>query len=353
MNKNNIIYLSEDATSAQYRYRVKNILEALKDNKKYNLASFLKSDISKLEKELPRADLIILERQTAKNSVIPNLIDRAKSFGVKVIFDLDDLIFDYRDLPTLMRATNSKNIFYWVGYFWGIRRVAKHADGFIVTNGFLAKKIKRSFKKPVAIIPNSLNAEQIKISQDACKKKQNNKTYTLGYFSGSPTHAKDFRIIEPAITKFLEVHRNASLTVVGYMDFSAQAKQLIDKGRIKFEKPVDYLRLQEKIANVDINLAPLAINDFTNCKSELKFFEAAIVKTPTIASPSYSFKHAIKNKETGLLAEPDEWYAQLEYAYSHPKEMSAIALSAKEYALENYYGDKLVKDIEAAYGIFI
>ena len=330
MNKNNIIYLSEDATSAQYRYRVKNILEALKDNKKYNLASFLKSDISKLEKELPRADLIILERQTAKNSVIPNLIDRAKSFGVKVI-----------------------NIFYWVGYFWGIRRVAKHADGFIVTNGFLAKKIKRSFKKPVAIIPNSLNAEQIKISQDACKKKQNNKTYTLGYFSGSPTHAKDFRIIEPAITKFLEVHHNASLTVVGYMDFSAQAKQLIDKGRIKFEKPVDYLRLQEKIANVDINLAPLAINDFTNCKSELKFFEAAIVKTPTIASPSYSFKHAIKNKETGLLAEPDEWYAQLEYAYSHPKEMSAIALSAKEYALENYYGDKLVKDIEAAYGIFI
>ena len=115
MNKNNIIYLSEDATSAQYRYRVKNILEALKDNKKYNLASFLKSDISKLEKELPRADLIILERQTAKNSVIPNLIDRAKSFGVKVIFDLDDLIFDYRDVSTLMRGSNGDNIFSWVG----------------------------------------------------------------------------------------------------------------------------------------------------------------------------------------------------------------------------------------------
>ena len=34
-------------------------------------------------------------------------------------------------------------------------------------------------------------------------------------------------------------------------------------------------------------------NKFTNCKSELKFFEAAIAETVTVASPTFNYKNAI------------------------------------------------------------
>ena len=106
------------------------------------------------------------------------------------------------------------------------------------------------------------------------------------------------------------------------------------------------------MAEVDVNIAPLVLNDFTNCKSELKFFEAAAVETTTIASPSYTFKRAIKDGENGFLAQPGEWYEKLEYLYKHPEENKKIAKRARKYALKHYYGKEFLKEVEAAYDYF-
>ena len=252
-----------------------------------------------------------------------------------------------------MRSTNSKNIFYWTGYFWGIRRIAKLADGFLATNDFLARKLQRSFKKPVAVIPNSLNAEQISVSEKYLKSQKPHHGFTLGYFSGSPTHAKDFHLIESSLIEFLETHPDAKLNIVGYMDFSPRAEALLNSGRITFKKPVDYRKLQAEMAAVDVNLAPLVLNDFTNCKSELKFFEAAVVETPTIASPTHAFKQAIKDGETGLLAQPNEWLDKLELLYNDPGKAHKIALAAKDYCLKTYYGKNFLIQIEKAYDALI
>ena len=270
---------------------------------------------------------------------------------------MDDLIFDYKDLLLLMRSTNSKNIIYWLGYFWGIRRIAKKVDGFICTNNFLAEKLKRSFGKPVKVIRNSLNKEQIEISKKLIEKKNVRKIagsgFSIGYFSGSPTHDRDFAMIEPELVRFLKAYKDTKLKVVGYMDFSNRMRELIDIGRVEVAKPVDYLRLQGLLAKVDVNIAPLVVNDFTNCKSELKYFEAAIVETTTIASPTYAFKKAIKNGKNGFLARPREWHEKIEYLYQHPEENKRIAFEAKKYALKHYYGKEFLDEVEATYGYFV
>lgn len=352
-NKRSILYVVEDTKSAQFRYRVKNIIAACQNSQNYTVDFLRISELAKIEQALPDISALIFERQTSKNSTIPKLIKSAQKKGIKVIFDLDDLIFDYRDLPLLMYSTNSKNIFYWTGYFWGIRRIAKRADGFITTNRFLAKKLECSFKKPVAVISNSLNAEQISVSEKYLKSQKSHKGFILGYFSGSPTHAKDFRLIEPDLINFLKKHEDASLKIVGYMDFSARVKSLIDTGKIKFEPPVSYLKLQEKIAEVDVNLAPLIDNDFTNCKSELKFFEAAIVETPTLATPTFAFKKAIKQGQTGFLCRAGEWLPTLEKLYSDPALRTKVALAAKDYCLKTYHGQNFLKEVEGAYDALI
>lgn len=344
-----VAYLSENNSSAQFRYRVENLAAACRSSCDWRISSFLRSDIKKLYESSPDFTLLVIERQTAKNQEIPNLIKTAKKQGIKVIFDLDDLIFDFRDLPILMSSTNSKNIPYWLGYVWGIRNIAKLADGFLTTNDFLSKKLQRSFDRPVAVISNSLNKAQIDASEAFLKHQIAHPGFRIGYFSGSPTHTKDFRLIEPELIRFLKAHADAELKIVGYMDFSKSAQSLLGSGRISFEPPVDYLKLQEKIAEVNVNLAPLVENDFTNCKSELKFFEAAIVETTTIASPTFAFKTSIKDGETGFLARPGEWFKKLEYLYSHPEENRNIARSAKAYCLKEYYGKNLLKTIEAAY----
>lgn len=346
----NILYLVEDVKSAQFRYRVRNIKEALDKSIEWKINWLPKTEIKKIK--VDDVDLIVILRQTAKDKGILDLIDSAHRRGIKVLFDLDDLIFDYKDLSILMRGTNSRNIFYWVGYVWGIRRIAKKVDGFITTNDFLGGKLKRSFLKPTVVISNSLNKDQVRLSDELIKKKNEGKDFLVGYFSGSPTHTKDFAMVEPELIKFLEKHDDARLRIVGYMEFSEKIKRMIDDKKVQILEFTDYLKLEELISGVDVNIAPLVINDFTNCKSELKFFEAAAVETTTIASPTYTFKKAISDGENGFLAKPGEWYNKLEYLYNNPKENQKIAKKAREYALKNYYGEKFLKEVEKAYDYF-
>lgn len=348
-----VLYVVEDTKSVQFRYRVKNVAEALK-GRDYEVEWVVKTELDRVK--LDEFDLVVILRQTDKDGVISRFIDLVHSVSKKVLFDLDDLIFDYRDVMLLMRTTNSKNVAYWMGYFWGIRRVARKVDGFICTNGFLAKKLKRSFGKRVKVIRNSLNAAQVEISGRFVEKKIARRIaesgFSIGYFSGSPTHKKDFVMVEPELVHFLKIHKDAKLKMVGYMEFSKRMKRLVNTGRVEMVKPVDYLRLQGLMAKVDVNIAPLIINDFTNCKSELKFFEAGAVETTTIASPTYAFLKAIENGKNGFLARPGEWYDKLEYLYKHPEENKTIAKQARKYALKHYYGKEFLEEVEAAYDYF-
>lgn len=349
MKKRAVLYIVENLEDAQFRYRVKNVVEALDGSNKWEAKWVLKSDIDKVD--LGAVDLVVVLRQTAKDKKVIDFINLVQAQKIKVLFDLDDLIFDYKDLPVLMKGTNSKNIAYWMGYMWGIRRIAKKVDGFITTNEFLAGKLKRSFKKSCRVIPNSLNKEQLEVAEKCLNKKAHD-GFVVGYFSGSPTHVKDLKMVEPEIARFLDAHDDAKFMIVGYMELTPKMSEMVKLKKVEVLKLVDYLKLMELEAMVDINIAPLVINDFTNSKSELKFFEAAVVETTTIASPVYVFKKAISDGKNGVLANFNEWYEKLEYLYNNPDENKKIAKEARKYALENYYGKKFLKEVEEAYEFF-
>ena len=355
-----ILYLVEDETSTQFRYRVKNVIEALQKSKKHE-AEFIKKSEYSCEK-LEGIGCLVILRQTDKDGELGKIVEEAHSKKIVVLYDIDDLVFSYRDLPLLMWSTNSKNIFYWSGYFWGIRRIAKKVDGFLCTNEFLAGKLKRSFGKTVKVIPNSLNKKQLDESEKWVKKLDklgkakavigDKRKFVVGYFSGSPTHVKDFRLIEGELIQFLKTKDDVVLRVVGDMKLSREMQKWVEAGRVELSGKVDYLRLQGLMARVDVNIAPLLDNDFTNCKSELKFFEAAAVETTTIASPTYTFKKAITNGKNGFLARPGEWYERLEYLYDNPKDNRRMALAAKGYAIDNYYGKEFLRRVEEGYDHF-
>lgn len=349
-NKKKVLYIVEDTGSAQFRYRVKNVAEALEGSTEWQAKWVLASDIDSVK--LDSIDLVVILRQTAKDKKILDFVNLAQKRGIKVLFDLDDLIFDYRDILVLLKGTNSKNVVYWMGYILGIRRIAKKADGFITTNEFLAGKLKRSFNKPCGVIPNSLNLEQIKVADESLEDKKHD-GFVIGYFSGSPTHTKDLKLVEPEIFRFLDEHKDAKLRIVGYMEPSSEMQRRVKNGQVEICELVDYLEQIKMMSKVDVNIAPLVINDFTNCKSELKFFEAAVVETITIASPTYAFKKAISDGKNGFFAQPGEWYDKLKYLYSNPSENQKIAKAARKYALENYHGKKFVKEVEEAYNFFM
>lgn len=346
------------------KYRCYNLMDVTKNSENWQVVYFDLSEYGTIKRSIDKTSLLVFVRMSF-SSRAKKLIRTARQRNIKLLYDIDDLLLNCNWLPELLDGLDVKSNVeknYWKDLVADYEKLALLVDGFTTTNEYLAKKLEQSFDKPVKVIRNSLNHEQIEISERWVKKKEDRKKvekvmekprqFSIGYFSGSPTHARDFQLIENELIRFLNYHDDAILKVVGYMDFSNNMKEMINSRRVEIIGVVDYLRLQELMSKVDVNIAPLVINDFTNCKSELKFFEAGVVETTTIASPTFSFKKAISDGENGLLAKPGEWYSKLEYLYGHPMENTKMARNAKEYALKHYYGKEFLREVEEVYGYF-
>ena len=350
------LYYAKGPDSSTFRYRCFNVFQSTLDSSIWQAVFFYRYELEKLETLIPKSDLFIFSRQSRWDSVIKKLYNIARKNNIPALFDLDDLVFDKKYLHVVANTIGElQNLDYWLPYFSDINKTANNADGFLVTNDFLGERISSCFKKPYRVIRNSLNKEQLMASTAYLRFKERSKKknkFVIGYFSGSPTHVNDLEVALPELLVFLRMHPKVKLRVVGLMEFDSRASEFLGNGQIEFISPVDFRKLQRLVSEVGVNIAPLVINEFTNCKSELKFFEAAIVETTTIASPTYTFKKAIKDGENGFLAQPGEWYRKLEYLYNHPEDNRKIALEAKKYALKHYYGEEFLKEVEEAYDYF-
>jgi glycosyltransferase involved in cell wall biosynthesis len=130
------------------------------------------------------------------------------------------------------------------------------------------------------------------------------------------------------------------LRIVGFMDHNEDLVRYRD--RIEFHPLQDFLNLQRLIAEVEINISPLQENTFTNCKSDLKFFEAAICGTLTLASPTFAFRNSIAHGQTGFLVSGHCWDQALRDAVAIVEDRprhTAIADAASEYVLSAYGWD--------------
>lgn len=353
-----IIYSDKDLYSS-FRYRAYNMYESTKNySKKWQLIFFFENELTELKKQLKNVDLLIFGRLERWQLQYDDLAITARNYGAKIAFDLDDCICGTKYIRNMFNvvAPDTVDQDYWINKSAHMEMISQLADGFIATNEYLGKILSDSHdKKPYHVIPNFLNQVQIKASEEILSRdhtKTESNIFTIGYFSGSHTHATDFEVIYPELIQLLENHPNFKLKIVGMLPLPHSAEALVKNGQIEFIKLVDFLTLQRLLASVDVNIAPLADNVFTNCKSELKFFEAALMKTPTIASPTFIFKKAIKNNKTGLLCRPGEWTDAILKIYNDKDFAKAISNEAYAYTLETYHPEKVVKQIEDAYDFF-
>ena len=98
----------------------------------------------------------------------------------------------------------------------------------------------------------------------------------------------------------------------------------------------DWVNLQRLIATVEFNLMPLQHNLFTNCKSELKYFEAAAVGTLSIASPSANYVAAIRDGDNGYLSRAHDWAQAMQAAIQQVDSYADMARRAHLDAIGKY-----------------
>ena len=130
--------------------------------------------------------------------------------------------------------------------------------------------------------------------------------------------------------------KNVELFLVGPLNIESELNKF--KGRIVQLAYVPRDKHFENIAKVDINLAPLEIgNPFCESRSELKFFEAGILKIPTVASATQTFREAIDDGTDGFIAGiSEEWIEKLEKLIEDKELRKRMGEKAREKALRKY-----------------
>lgn len=346
-----VAFLYPQFDSSTFRYRGYNVAETLEYSLWWSGAYFELKDIPKLLKDMKNIDVLVIIR-CAWDKELEEIIMMAKHYAIKLCYDIDDLIYNPKYMPIVVDTLDLDRNTEW-DYWFGL--TARHwlivnmCDAIITTNGFLAEYLKKDINKPCYIIKNYLNWIQEEVSTEyfnAKQRLQTEKPFEIGYFSGSPTHVKDITVIMPEVEKFLNKHENAVLKIVGYMKLPEQYKYLEEKEKICFVPFQTFVGLQYHQAKVDVNVVPLVNNEFSNCKSELKYFETAIVGTITCATPSYTYAGAIKNGENGYLCEEGDWLPTLEKIYEQENRREQQQY-IREAALKEYSYLNQIKNVES------
>jgi len=266
-------------------------------------------DVAALARE---ADALVVYRVPATNQVL-DCIAAARRRGVPVFFDVDDLIFDpdlAAEIPalTILPADEAD---LWLEGVRRYRTTMEACDVFIGSTGALCRHAEEVVGLPSERFDNGVGMALARLSDAALSRPRRSGPVRVGYLSGTDTHDHDWRHVEPAVEHLLESRDDTELWLVGLIHPSAALERFGSRvRRMPFQEWRD---LPGLLRDLDVNLAPLQPESrFNDAKSAIKWLEAALTATPTVASPSEPFRQAIRHGENGMLAAtPDEWVSAL------------------------------------------
>lgn len=317
------------------RYRADNVAEELNVHKIKCSKTVLDSPF--LQRYAKKFKIFILHKPSLTKK-LSKLIKSAKNLNKEIIFETDDLVFDpvyfqqaefYEKLNALQKIEYAKGV--------GSEIINdSYVKTCTTTTSFLAKKIEE-YNKKVFIVHSKLSQKDLEVCNEIIKKiKRKDEKIRLGYFSGTASHNKDFATITEALLQIMEKYSQVELFLVGPLDMENKLNKF--KDRIRQFSFVPREKHFANIYSVDINLAPLVPDDpFCESRSELKFFEAGILKVPTIAVRNQTFSEAITDGVDGFLAgNTDEWADKLSKLIESENLRSEMGEKAREKVLRDY-----------------
>lgn len=329
------------------RYRTEHVAEEL--NLHGFRASVTVQDNPFLHSYAEEFSVFVFHR-TVFTHPISTFLESIKKREKTIIFETDDLVYDpkYLELMDYYRNINVLEKKLYANGLGGEIVTDSYVTVATTTTEYLAEKL-RERGKTVFIVPNRLSRQDVAWANAAygtCKKRVRDGFVRLAYFSGTPSHNKDFATITRPLAKILETHPETRLLVVGPLDIE---EGTLDAYQDQIERVsfVSREKLFDIIAHVDINLAPLEIgNPFCESKSELKFFEAGIVRVPTVAAATDTFKRVILDTIDGMVAaNEDEWLTKLERLITDATYRADMGEAAHEKALVNYTTVRATNDL--------
>jgi glycosyltransferase involved in cell wall biosynthesis len=335
-----IAFISGSPGSKGEIYRVENRIEALIGTDWIPFRAEIDTDPP--ESIVENADLIIVFR-ASMTGWLDEVYQQARKMQVPLVFDIDDLLFDPEiispDYVRFLSDLPAPEFASWKLKSDGLRQALERADMVWTPTETLCAEAKK-FNRNVACLSNGLSEDRIRYAGQLtkCRDLTDQETVVVGYASGTPTHDYDFATIAPALLEVMQAHPNTRLCIVGHLSPLALAELAPVAARIDHRPLVAFRDLPGALSQFDINIAPLELeNRFCQSKSELKFFEAALVKVPSIVSATDPFSLAIRSGEDGYTARNlSDWCNHLTHLVSDVSAREHMGRSAYNRAIDLY-----------------
>lgn len=329
-----VLFVSGSGASATLRYRVRLPEEALRSRGVRTAAvHFTDRAAAALAEE---ADVVILYRCAASQELVDLVAAlRRRPRPPLVTYDVDDLVFRPEhlagmsflgDLRPDVRATFERDV--------ALRqRMVPYADIVTGSTQQVLDELGRLTDAPQVLLPNGVGRVGLGLADRAMRvPRHDDGRVRVGYFSGSATHDADWLVAEPAVVELLGARPEVDLWLVGPVESSAALEPF--ESRVHRQLPVPWTQLPDLLRQVDVALAPLDRTPFTEAKSVIKWLEAALVGTPTIATATPPFVAAVDDGRTGLLVSDDEgWLGALTGLVDSAGRRSEIGAAARVDAL--------------------
>lgn len=317
---------------------------------------FSHSDVQGFVDSLVGARAAIFYRVAALPNILRAIL-YANSMNLDTYYEVDDLIFDsscYPDpFPSFegqISATEYAGLQFGVPLF---RYAMSMCKGSIASTPALAERMKAVTATDASIIiRNGLDERNnAAITMGANPIRHDNGRVRIFYGSGTKAHNADFnRLVAPALLDLMQHYPQIDLVIVGHLKLHSELAAMGDR-IITFSFIPDVIAYWSVLASCDINLAVLEAGSVADCKSEIKWLEAAVLQIPSVVSGTRTYREVIENGVDGFIAQsPPEWHAALQQLVTNPELRAEAGEKARHKALRTYDLEVAARTLKVKFG---
>ena len=285
-------------------------------------------------------DALILYRVPAIPRIV-KAVEAARSAGQPTFYEIDDLMFDADHFPASFESYGGQISHDLYASLVTGAVALKHAlsicDYAIASTPSLAAAMEKLVLRRKAFVHRNGMGKAHQRSMGLGREVPTEEV-RLFYGSGTKAHNEDFeRELVPGLIKLFEKYgRKIRLVIMGYLTLPKSLTPYLDC--ITCLNPIwDIDQYWNVLRGMSINLAVLSPGSVADCKSEIKWMEAAMVGVPSVVTATATYRDVIRDFETGvLIASPKQWFAALDKLVAAPAKRRSIGERAFEDVVETY-----------------
>ncbi|MPZ55561.1 MAG: glycosyltransferase [Rhizobiales bacterium] len=352
ISRSRVVILADDAVPQCFRYRVENKIFQL-SRQDIDVEWFSKSHVPQFEAEVPFADIAIFYRVPAFPEIV-SVIRYTRELGKLSFYEIDDLIFDHQYYPepieTYSGLISSQQYSVLAAGAELFRLAMRECDYAIASTAALAEHMRKQVRSGTAIVvPNAAGLVQERhLETPRPQLRRFKRVIEIFYSSGTLAHKSDFAwFAKCVLAEILARHTHVHLALMG--TFPPLAELQAYASRVHVLSPIwDFPVYLERLREADINIAVLGPHEFNDCKSEIKWFEAALFGIPSVVSRTKTYEAAVENGKTGFLCTTaDEWIEALQSLIIAPALRGEIGRNARQVVRARYNPTTVGKDLAA------